>query len=133
MDTQFTKDDSRALENSFSEYLGLTSNLVSSLLLIIENENSFDVKNLEILSHQISTFVDLTTLVAKFYITRNNEIKEIIKKSHIQLLFVMKGIAIANEKQDLAVLNELIKHELNDNLIQWKINLLPLLKKMATL
>jgi hypothetical protein len=133
MDLHFNKDDSLALGHPFSEYISLTSRLVSSLLLMIENENPLNGKHLQAFSDHISTFVDITTLITKFYVTRHNDIKEIIKKSHIQLLFIMKGILLAKEKQDLVVLNELIKHELNDNLTQWKINLLPQLKKIANL
>jgi len=133
MDLELIKDDPLFLDHPFTEYISLTSRLVTSLLMIIENENPLNLKHLEDLSDHISTFVNISTLITKFYVTRNDEIKEIIKKSHIQLLFIMKGIAIAKEKQDLIVLNELIKHELNDNLTQWKINLLPQLKKIASL
>jgi hypothetical protein len=53
-----------------------------------------------------------------------------IKTSHIHLLFILKGINQAQQKNDSLVLEDLIKHELKDNLTQWKINLIPTIKRM---
>ena len=43
------------------------------------------------------------------------------KDSHIHLLFVMKAMNQAQQKQDRVALEDLIKYELKDNLTQWKI------------
>ena len=80
---------------------------------------------LGLLTTNISSFVEISTLTTKYH----HMIEPEFKSSHISLLFIMKGINQAFVKSDWAALDELIKYELKDNLTQWKINLIPLLKK----
>lgn len=82
------------------------------------------------LSSNISQFVELTTLLSKMIYARKNVTIESIKESHIQLLFIMKGMNQAQLKQDYIALEELIKYELKDNLTQWKIDLIPQTRKL---
>ena len=81
------------------------------------------------LSTDITNFVELTTLLSKILITKKNINLPDIKTSHIHLLFILKGINQAQQKNDSLVLEDLIKHELKDNLTQWKIDLIPLIKR----
>lgn len=80
---------------------------------------------LGLLTTNISSFVEISTLTTKYH----NMTEPEFKSSHISLLFIMKGINQAFLKSDWTALDELIKYELKDNLTQWKINLIPLLKK----
>lgn len=80
---------------------------------------------LGLLTTNISSFVEISTLTTKYLHMTESEFKD----SHISLLFIMKGINQAFMKSDWQALDELIKYELKDNLTQWKINLIPLLKK----
>ncbi|MFA7613559.1 MAG: hypothetical protein WCY48_04925 [Candidatus Caldatribacteriota bacterium] len=82
-------------------------------------------RQLGILTTNISSFVEISTLAAKYAKVTNPELKD----SHISLLFIMKAINNAFLKSDWDALEELIKYELKDNLTQWKINLIPQLKK----
>lgn len=75
-------------------------------------------------------------LVTKIYKTLRAEnpsapIKsESIIKLEIHLLSVVKALLQAKEKNDVVVLCDLLEYELLDNLTQWKIRILPELKKL---
>ncbi len=55
---------------------------------------------------------------------------ESIQKLEIHLLSVMKALLQAKEKNDTIMLCDLLEYELADNLTQWKIKVLPELKKL---
>jgi hypothetical protein len=82
------------------------------------------------LSSDITNFVELTTLLSKILTTKKNITLPEIKTSHIHLLFILKGINQAQQKNDSLVLEDLIKHELKDNLTQWKIDFIPQTKRL---
>ena len=81
------------------------------------------------ITRHVSQFVEVTTLISKMLKTRKNVVIPGIKNSHIHLLFVIKAMNQAQLKQDFIALEELIKYELKDNLTQWKIDLIPQIKK----
>ena len=87
-------------------------------------------RNLQLssMSADITKFVELTTLLSKILVTKKKINVPEIKQSHIHLLFVLKGINQAQQKHDSVVLEDLIKYELKDNLTQWKIDIIPLIK-----
>jgi hypothetical protein len=88
-------------------------------------------RNLQLssMSADITKFVELTTLLSKILVTKKKIYVPEIKQSHIHLLFVLKGINQAQQKHDSVVLEDLIKYELKDNLTQWKIDIIPLIKR----
>lgn len=53
-----------------------------------------------------------------------------VQKLEIHLLSVMKALLQAKEKNDTIMLCDLLEYELADNLTQWKIKVLPELKKL---
>ena len=55
---------------------------------------------------------------------------ESITKLEIHLLSVLKALLAAKEKEDVIMLCDLLEYELMDNLTQWKIKVLPELKKL---
>jgi hypothetical protein len=55
---------------------------------------------------------------------------ESIQKLEIHLLSVLKALVAAKEKEDVIMLCDLLEYELMDNLTQWKIKVLPELKKL---
>ncbi|MDD4975216.1 MAG: hypothetical protein PHY93_12735 [Bacteriovorax sp.] len=57
---------------------------------------------------------------------------ESIQKLEIHLLSVIKALLMAKEKEDIIMLCDLLEYELVDNLIQWKIKVLPELKKLKS-
>lgn len=85
------------------------------------------------LSEDICKFVELTTLASKILLLKNKGSLPQIKESHIHLLFILKGMNQAQQKQDIIVLEDLIKYELADNLKQWKIDLILQIKRQINL
>ena len=55
---------------------------------------------------------------------------EDIQKLDIHLLSVLKALIPAKEKNDVIMLCDLLEYELVDNLTQWKIKIIPSLKKL---
>lgn len=55
---------------------------------------------------------------------------ENLQKLEIHLLSVIKALVQAKEKNDVIMLCDLLEYELIDNLTQWKIKVLPELKKL---
>lgn len=75
-------------------------------------------------------------LVSRVYRVLRTDLKlpnfkdENIQKLEIHLLSVMKALLQAKEKNDTIMLCDLLEYELADNLTQWKIKVLPELKKL---
>ena len=55
---------------------------------------------------------------------------ENLQKLEIHLLSIIKALLLAKEKEDIIMLCDLLEYELVDNLTQWKIKVLPELKKL---
>jgi len=53
------------------------------------------------------------------------------KQLHIHLLSIMKAINTAQNTQDYIMLADLLEYELKDNLTQWKILIMPTLRKQT--
>lgn len=120
-----------------SETLSLTQEFLSDIVASINDLGEFSHEkelfwnqHITKLSLDISQFVELTTLLSKTAMARKNQSIPEIKESHIQMLFIMKAIIQSQLKQDYVALEELIKYELKDNLTQWKIDLIPQIRKL---
>ena len=117
--------------------IGLTLEFLSDIILDIQTIGEFKPdreffwnKKVTKLTTDISQFVELTTLLSRIIMSRQQMTVAGIKESHIHLLFIVKGMNQAQLKQDYVALEELIKYELKDNLTQWKIDLIPQTKKL---
>lgn len=117
--------------------IGLTLEFLSDIILDIQTIGEFKAdreffwnRKVTKLTTDISQFVELTTLLSRIIMSRQQLTVAGIKESHIHLLFVVKGMNQAQLKQDYVALEELIKYELKDNLTQWKIDLIPQTKKL---
>ena len=122
-----------------SDTIGLTLEFLSDILFEIQNLGEFSPekefhwnRRITSLTSEISKFVELTTLLSKTITLRKGQTIEGIKESHINLLFILKGIQHSQLKQDYVALEELIKYELKDNLTQWKIDYIPQAKKILS-
>jgi hypothetical protein len=77
-------------------------------------------------------------LISRVYRVLRTDLKvmnfkdESIQKLEIHLLSVMKALLQAKEKNDVIMLCDLLEYELVDNLTQWKIKVLPELKKLKS-
>lgn len=117
--------------------IGLTLEFLSDIIFDIQTIGEFKAdkefywnRKITKLTTDVSQFVELTTLLSRIIMSRQQLTIAGIKESHIHLLFIMKGMNQAQLKQDYVALEELIKYELKDNLTQWKIDLIPQTKKL---
>lgn len=53
-----------------------------------------------------------------------------IQQLEVHLLSILKGLVPAKEKKDIIMLCDLLEYELIDNLKQWKVSVIPSLKKI---
>jgi hypothetical protein len=120
------------LSDSLSVSLELLTDIIAQInsieTFIPEKEFHWN-QQLMTMSSDITNFVEVTTLISKILTVKKKITMPAIKQSHIHLLFVLKGINQAQQKHDSLVLEDLIKYELKDNLTQWKIDLIPLIKR----
>ena len=123
--------------NFYTDTVGLTLEFLSDIIVdsqsvgeFIAEKEFFWNKKIIKLTSDIGQFVELTTLLSKLITKNTNQTIQGIKESHIHLLFLLKAMNQAQLKQDYIALEELIKYELKDNLTQWKINLIPQIKKV---
>jgi hypothetical protein len=121
----------------FTQAMTLTQDLLNSIFLDLNAIQDFHSSqeyhwnnHLILLTTDLSRFVELTSLLSKLLYKKKHLRLEAIRESHIHLLYVLKGINQAQLKKDTWILEDLIKHELKDNLTQWKIDFIPHLKRM---
>lgn len=129
LDSSLVPESLLLLQDFLQDILGS----INTLSTHAESNNYLWNMDVTRLTHDIGTFVELTTLLSKAMIKQHSAEIPGIKESHIHLLFIMKAMNQASQKQDLVVLEELIKYELKDNLTQWKIDLIPQMKRHLNL
>ncbi len=99
------------------------------------NEGNLDAANEAFV--EVIELMDLyIQLVSRVYRVLRTDLEimnfkdESIQKLEIHLLSIMKALLQAKEKNDTIMLCDLLEYELIDNLTQWKIKILPELKKL---
>ena len=124
-------------QSFLQDTISLTVEFLSDIILDIQTIGEFTVereffwnRRNSKLTSDVVQFVELTTLLSKTIMDRKKVSIQEIKNSHIHLLYIMKAINQAQLKKDYVALEDLIKYELKDNLTQWKIDLLPQIKKV---
>lgn len=96
------------------------------------NEQSYS-EDLGCLIDKVSSLIRLFAIVhseAK-QICQSSSSNESVKSIKIHLLSILKAIKSAYLEQDLVLLADLLEYELQDNLTQWKISVIPMLKRMT--
>lgn len=122
-----------------TETVALSLEFLSDIIIDIQTIGEFTPdreffwnRKLSKLTADIGQFVELTTLLSKLIMSKKNQTIPGIKESHIHLLFIVKAMNQAHLRSDALALDDLIKYELKDNLTQWKIDLIPQIKKLLT-
>lgn len=120
--------------DSCNDYIDL---LVRKIKFLTEcyNKNEIDLANQHFT--EVVDILDLyTQLFAKIHSTLKRNladtvnISEDIQKLDIHLLSILKALIPAKENGDIIMLCDLLEYELIDNLTQWKIKIVPALKRM---
>ncbi len=103
-------------------------------LIALYNANNLDEANNKFI--EVIELLDLyIQLVSRIFevIRLNNHGQMLqdqsIQKLEIHLLSILKAVYQAKESNDVVMLCDLLEYELVDNLTQWKITILPELKK----
>ncbi len=123
-----------------TQAISLSQALLSNILVEIKQLDPYSAvtevrwnAHFSQITQDIGQFVELTSLSTRLIAKHTKVDLPIIKESHIHLLFIMKAINQAVVKQDHLALDDLIKYELKDNLTQWKIDLIPQMKRLINL
>ena len=133
MTDHLNTDSDQFISNSLNLALELLNDIflqISTLELKSDEHRHFSNLHLTKLSLNLTQFIELTTLTSRMITLKKSLTLNEVKNSHIHLLFVLKGINQAQLKNDEMILEDLIKYELKDNLTQWKINIIPTIKRM---
>lgn len=120
--------------DSCNDYINL---LVKKIKFLTEcyNKNEIDLANqhftevIDILDLYTQLFANIHSTL-KRHLADTITISEDIQKLDIHLLSILKALIPAKENGDLIMLCDLLEYELIDNLTQWKIKILPALKRM---
>ncbi|HXH31718.1 MAG TPA: hypothetical protein VNJ01_12965 [Bacteriovoracaceae bacterium] len=131
--TTFSNEKPNAFLN---QALSLCSQLLADILIDIDTLGDFTpeteaflTRQLQNVTSNIGKFVEVTSLVAKYLSgSRRQDVSE-IRTSHVSLLSIMNAVSRAQKNSDLVALEDLIKHDLKDNLTQWKIAFIPQTQK----
>jgi len=129
-----TRNYESSIESFILDVNSLLNRTLKSISKYIVLQKSGD---LTASNHALSTTIDAIDTFIKsinyIYKERVSSIKELedlpIKELQINLLSIIKGIITAHKKNDILMLTDLLEHELKDNLTQWKIFILPAIKK----
>ncbi|RPJ77881.1 MAG: hypothetical protein EHM20_05240 [Alphaproteobacteria bacterium] len=104
-------------------------------LILLYNAGELEKANSNLV--EVVDLMDLyIQLITKVYRVLRTDIPgksfkdENVQKLEIHLLSVIKALLQAKEKEDIIMLCDLLEYELVDNLTQWKIKVLPELKKL---
>ena len=94
---------------------------------------NFDEKKffemIDMLDDLIKTISDIYKTLKKNH-PSNNFCAKKVQSLEIHLLFVLKALFVAKNKEDFFMLKDLLKYELVGNIIQWKIKIVPELKEI---
>ncbi len=121
---------------SIDSCYGYVDYITAQIHKLIENYN---LGNMDLANQKFVEVIELMDLyiqlVSRVYRVLRLEIKDMqkdesIQKLEIHLLSIMKALLQAKEKNDTIMLCDLLEYELADNLTQWKIKVLPELKKL---
>lgn len=137
-ETNLEKNESLELAfESIDSCYGYIDHIISRIQKLIAHFNANEIQEGNDQLVEVVELMDLyIQLISKVYqVIRLHSKEQVLKDESIQkleihLLSVIKALLQAKEKNDLIMLCDLLEYELIDNLTQWKIKVLPELKKL---
>ena len=121
---------------SIDSCFGYVDYITSQIQKLIVQYNQGELETANDSFIEVVELMDLyIQLVSRVYRVLRTDLKvsfkdENLQKLEIHLLSVMRALLQAKEKNDVIMLCDLLEYELVDNLTQWKIKVLPELKKL---
>lgn len=124
---------------SIDSCFGYVDYITSKIQQLITFYNAGEADKANAVFMEVVDLMDLyIQLITKVYRVLRTELQgqsfkdENVQKLEIHLLSVIKALLQAKEKEDIIMLCDLLEYELVDNLTQWKIKVLPELKKLKS-
>jgi hypothetical protein len=122
---------------SIDSCFGYVDYITSKIRNLLELYNASEVDQANIAFVEVVDLMDLyVQLITKIYRVLRENLEgcnfkdENVQNLEIHLLASIKALLEAREKGDIIMLCDLLEYELVDNLVQWKIKILPELKKL---
>ena len=105
--------------------------IIACSRLFEDNMKYEATKSLSQVIDAVDTFISTISYAVKSIKVQGDDISELpIKELQIHLLSILKAIHNAHNLNDSIMLTDLLEYELKDNLTQWKILIIPVLKKI---
>ena len=95
----------------------------------------FSEKNFSELIDMLDVFIQIVSdiyRVLKRQQLANNFCVKTVQALEVHMLFILKALVAARDRKDFVMLMDLLEHELIENIIQWKIRVVPELKKATS-
>ena len=137
---QLLKSPNNSLKLAFESIdscFGYVDHIIEKIQTLISFYNAGEMNRANSYFMEVVDLMDLyIQLVSKVYAVIRIELQgqvfkdENIQKLEIHLLSIIKALLQAKEKNDTIMLCDLLEYELIDNLTQWKIKILPELRKL---
>ena len=100
---------------------------------VMRASKSFDEKSFFEIVDMLDVFVEL---ISDIYKARRKDnvfdgfCAKTVQALEVHLLFVLKALLAARRKKDLVMVMDLLENELIENIIQWKLKVMPELRKI---
>ncbi|MBT6325291.1 MAG: hypothetical protein HOJ35_04940 [Bdellovibrionales bacterium] len=127
---EYSKDGYNKIINQLIEVTNILPLYIKQADLNICNGSMYLVKIVDTIELFIQG-INNTNKFIKINLQDNERYKQDLYNIKIHLLSIMKGIESAKNNNDYIMLNDLLEYELADNLTQWKLKILPRLKKIV--
>lgn len=109
----------------------IINKILHSTTCLDDSNNLFFSKELSIAIDAVDVFIKSITFALDDVSKENDRLISLpINELKIHLLSVMKAINSARKSRDFIMLTDLLEYELKDNLTQWKIIVIPVLKNI---
>lgn len=129
------QDISNPYIEMISDLGGLVDKLVTQIKYICDSlqDDVINQNSLAKIIDAVDLFIQSSNYLSVKLISDNDDIADYIplKELQIHLLSIIKAIRSAYSKEDYIMLADLLEYELRDNLTQWKILILPILRQFA--
>jgi len=119
---------------------GYINTLNDKILELVADYRANKVEQAEALFNEVIEVLDLyIQLVSGIFTTIKKQRPSLIAENkdiqnlEIHLLSILKALLPAKERNDIIMLCDLLEYELVDNLTQWKIKVIPSLKKLQNI
>ena len=119
---------------------GYINTLNDKIIELVTDYRENRIGQADLLFNEVIEILDLyIQLVSKIFATIKKQRPSVIIENkdiqnlEIHLLSILKALLPAKERNDIIMLCDLLEYELVDNLTQWKIKVIPGLKKLRSL